>query len=112
MLTYTEDHPVKDRASEEKPPQIPKHEAVTSGLQNLLFINDLELNGQISSGEGVSLELSPALSDTTEESPETGLSQLKDEYHGHRYSVVVLPKQHADGTQRLVVDQNHYRTVM
>ena len=46
------------------------------------------------------LEPSPALSDKAEENPETGLANLKDEFNGSRYSVALLPKRHADGTQR------------
>ena len=59
-----------------------------SGLQNLHFVNDSQL------------EPSPALSDKAEENPETGLASLKDEFNGCRYSVALLPKRHADGTQR------------
>ena len=59
-----------------------------SGLQNLHFVNDSQL------------EPSPTLSDKAEENPETGLASLKDEFNGCRYSVALLPKQHADGTQR------------
>ena len=46
------------------------------------------------------LEPSPALSEKAEENPETGLANLKDEFNGCRYSVALLPKRHADGTQR------------
>ena len=102
MLTYIEDRPVMDRTSEEKPLEIEKQKVVTSGLENLLFMDDLEQDVQISSAEGISMEPSPAVTEKTEESPVTGLAQLKDEFLGHRYSVALLPKQHADGTQRLV----------
>ena len=60
----------------------------TSDLQNLHSMNDSRL------------EPSPALSDEAEENPETGLANLKDEFNGCRYSVALLPKRHADGTQR------------
>ena len=78
VLTNIEDRPVKDRTAEEKP--LDRQEEATSGLENL--------------------EPSPAPSDKDEERPETGLAQLKDEFHGRRYSVVLLPKRPGDGTQR------------
>ena len=46
------------------------------------------------------MELSPSPSDGTEERTEAGLEQLKDEFLGQKYSVVLLPKKHGDGTQR------------
>ena len=60
----------------------------TSDLQNLHSMNDSRL------------EPSPAVSDKAEENPETGLANLKDEFNGSRYSVALLPKRHAGGTQR------------
>ena len=89
--------------SEEKP--LESQEAATSGLENLHFMTDLELDDEQAN---ISLEPSPTLSDKGEDSPdtagpETSLAQLKDEFHGCRYSVVLLPKRHADGTQRLVI---------
>ena len=101
MLTFIEGYSVKDMTSEEKPLDLESQEAITSGLENLLFMNDLELeDGQAN----ISLEPSPVPSDKSEESPETSLAKLKDEFHGCRYSVVLLPKRHADGTQRLVIE--------
>ena len=67
-------------------------------------MDELELDGQISITEGVSQQPSPPLSDQTEESTETGLAKLKDEFLGQNYSLVLLPKKHGEGAQRLVRD--------
>ena len=67
-------------------------------------MDELELDGQISITEGVSQQLSPPLSDQTEESTETSLAKLKDEFLGQNYSLVLLPKKHGEGTQRLVLN--------
>ena len=105
MLTYVGDHDVKDISSDEKPPQpITQEQETVLGLANLNFMDELGLSDQISLTEGASLEPSPSPSDEAEESTETGLAQLKDEFLGQRYSVVLLPKKHGDGTQRLVID--------
>lgn len=101
MLTFIEGYSVKDMPSEEKPLDLGSQEAITSGLENLRFMNDLE---PADGPANISLQPSPALFDKSEESPETSLAQLKDEFHGCRYSVVLLPKRHADGTQRLVIE--------
>ena len=86
MLTYIENRPIEDTLSAEKSSERPRE--ATSGLQNLHFMNDSQL------------EPSPALSGKAEENSETGLAILKDEFNGCRYSVALLPKRHADGTQR------------
>ena len=102
MLTYIGDHDVTDAASDEKPTQSPSPEKeVSHGLENLHFMDEPELSDQIS--EGVGLQPSPSLSDKTEESAETGLVQLKDEFLGQKYSLVLLPKKYGEGTQRLVM---------
>ncbi|CAH3148243.1 unnamed protein product [Porites evermanni] len=80
--------------SAEKSSERPRE--ATSGLQNLHSMNDSQL------------EPSPALSNKAEENPETGLANLKDEYNGCRYSVALLPKRHADGTQRWAVKQEDF----
>ena len=74
---------------------------MTTGLENLHFMNDLELCEETT----VSPEPKVALSDEKEENPETavpenGLVLLKDEFLGCRYSIVLLPKRRADETQR------------
>ena len=86
VLTYIENRLIEDTTSAEKSSERPRE--ATSGLQNLHSMNDSRL------------EPSPALLDKAEENPETGLANLKDEYNGCRYSVALLPKRHADGTQR------------
>ena len=83
MLTYIENRQIEDTMSAEKSSERPRE--ATSDLQNLHSMNDSRL---------------PALSDKAEENPETGLANLKDEFSGCRYSVALLPKRHADGTQR------------
>ena len=104
MLTYTGDHEVKEISSVEKPSNTSIQEQETSsGLENLNFMDDFGLSDQISVAEGASLEPSPSPSDGTEERTETGLTQLKDEFLGQKYSVALLPKKHGDGTQRLVI---------
>lgn len=105
VLTYAGDHDIKDVVSDEKPTlsNSPEKE-VSSGLENLNFMDELELDGQISITEGVSQQPSPPLSDQAEESTETGLAKLKDEFLGQNYSLVLLPKKHGEGTQRLVGD--------
>lgn len=104
VLTYVGDHDVEDFTSEEKPPQsISPEKQVSHGLENLNFMDELGLDGQISITEGFSQQPSPPLSDRTEESTETGLAKLKDEFLGQKYSLVLLPKKHGEGTQRLVM---------
>lgn len=104
VLTYVGDHDVEDFTSEEKPPQsISPEKQVSHGLENLNFMDELGLDGQISITEGFSQQPSPPLSDRTEESTETGLAKLKDEFLGQKYSLVLLPKKHGEGTQRLVI---------
>lgn len=105
VLTYSGDHDIKDVVSDEKPPQSNSpEEEVSHGLENLNFMDELELDGQISITEGVSQQPSPPLSDQAEDSTETGLAKLKDEFLGQNYSLVLLPKRHGEGTQRLVGD--------
>lgn len=99
VLTYIEGHTVKNKIPQENP--LDGQEAVTTGLENLHFLNDLELYEETT----VSPEPNIALSDKKEEAPETavpenGLVLLKDEFLGCRYSIVLLPKRHADETQR------------
>lgn len=103
VLTYVEGHTVTHNQSKPTELSIENQEAAPSGLENLHLMNDSGLNEQIVG----SLDPSAALPDRTEESPEsasmeTGLAQLKDEFQGCRYSVVLLPKRQGDATQRLV----------
>ena len=105
VLTFAGDHDIKDVVADEKPPQSNSpEEEVSSGLENLNFMDELELDGQISITEGVSQQPSPPLSDQAEESTETGIAKLKDEFLGQNCSLVLLPKRHGEGTQRLVGD--------
>ena len=103
VMTYVEGHAVAHNPSKPTELSIENQEAAPSGLENLHLMNDSGLNEQIVG----SLDSSAALPDRTEESPEsasmeTSLTQLKDEYQGCRYSVVLLPKRQGDATQRLV----------
>lgn len=101
MLTYIGDHEVKEISSDEKPSNISLIEQESSsGLRNLNFMDEVRFGEQISITEGANMELSPSPSDGTEENTEAGLGQLKDEFLGQKYSVVLLPKKHGDGTQR------------
>lgn len=103
VLTYVGDHDVTDITSDEKPSQsISPENEVSHGLENLHFMDEPELSDQLS--EGVGLQPSPSLSDKTEESTETGLALLKDEFLGRKYSLVLLPKKHGEGAQRLVMN--------
>lgn len=77
---------------------------MSRGLENLNFMDELELDGQMSITEGVSQQPTPSLSDQTEENTETGLAKLKDEFLGQNYSLVLLPKKHGEGAQRLVLN--------
>lgn len=105
VLTYVGDHDVKDITADEKSPQTISTEKQESlGLENLNFMDELELDGQISITEGVGQQPSPSLSDQTEESTDTGLAKLKDEFLGQNYSLVLLPKKHGEGAQRLVLN--------
>ena len=67
-------------------------------------MDELELDGQISITEGVGQQPSPSLSDQTEESTESGLAKLKDQFLGQNYSLVLLPKKHGEGAQRFVLN--------
>ncbi len=101
MLTYVGDHDVTDITSDEKPSQSTSPEKdISHGLENLHFMDEPELSDQISGGVGLQPSSSP--SDKTEESTETGLALLKDEFLGQKYSLVLLPKKHGEGAQRLV----------
>ena len=109
VMTYVEGHAVTHNPSKPTEPSIGNQEATPSGLENLHLMNDSGLNEQIVG----SLDPSAALPDRKEESPEsvnleTSLAQLKDEFQGCRYFVVLLPKRQGDATQRLVFnDPNH-----
>lgn len=112
VLTYIEGHTVKPKMSNAVETPIEKQEAVLSGLENLHFMNELGLNGQTV----LSLDPSAALSEKNEESPElanpeTSLAQLKEEFQGCRYSVLLLPKRHADATQRWALKQEDLRNM-
>lgn len=101
MLTCIGDHEVKEISSDEKPSNTSLIEQESSsGLRNLNFMDEARFGEQISITEGANMELSPSPSDGTEERTEAGLEQLKDEFLGQKYSVVLLPKKHGDGTQR------------
>ena len=104
MLTYIGDHDVEDLASDEKPPQfISPEKEVSLGLENLHFTDELGFGDQLLP-ESASLQPSPSPPDKAEESTETGLAHLKDEFLGQKYSLVLLPKRHGESTQRLVVN--------
>ena len=115
VMTYIEGHAVTRNPSKPTEPSIENQEAAPSGLENLHLMSDSGLNEQIVA----SPDPSPALPDREEENPEsvnleTSLAQLKDEYQGCRYSVVLLPKRQGDATQRLVFNDpnhGHYRVV-
>lgn len=81
---------------------------MSHGLENLNFMDESGLDGQISITEGFSQQPSPPLSDRTEESTEIGLAKLKDEFLGQKYSLVLLPKKHGEGTQRLVMSHGKF----
>lgn len=105
VLTYVGDHDIEDITANETPSQSNSpEEQVSRGLENLNFMDELELDGQMSITEGVSQQPTPSLSDQTEESTETGLAKLKDEFLGQNYSLVLLPKKHGEGAQRLVLN--------
>lgn len=105
VLTYVGDHDVEDITADEKSPQtISPEKQESHGLENLNFMDELELDGPMSITEGFSQQPSPSLSDQTEESTETGLAKLKDEFLGQNYSLVLLPKKQGEGTQRLVLN--------
>nr|XP_058965970.1 doublecortin domain-containing protein 1-like [Pocillopora verrucosa] len=106
VLTYIGDHEVKEISSDERPSNTSLIEQESSsGLRNLNFMDEARFGEQISITEGANMELSPSPSDGTEERTEAGLEQLKDEFLGQKYSVVLLPKKHGDGTQRWAIKQ-------
>ena len=103
VLSYVGDHDIEDVTADETPPQSNSPEEQESrGLENLNFMDELELDGQLSFTEGVSQQPSPSVSHQSVESTETGLAKLKDEFLGQNYSLVILPKKHGEGAQRLV----------
>ena len=106
VLTYIGDHDIEDVTTDEKSPQtITPEKQESLGLENLNFMDELELDGPLMSiTEGVGQQPSPSLSDQTEESTDTGLAKLKDEFLGQNYSLVLLPKKHGEGAQRLVLN--------
>ena len=105
VLTYVGDHDVEDiTVDEESPETIPPEKQESLGLENLHFMDELELDGQITITEGVGQQPSPSLSDQTEESTDSGLAKLKDEFLGQNYSLVLLPKKHGEGAQRFVLN--------
>ncbi|XP_020620493.1 uncharacterized protein LOC110058236 [Orbicella faveolata] len=112
VLTYVGDHDVEDITADEKSPQtISPEKQESHGLENLNFMDELELDGPMSITEGISQQPSPSLSDQTEESTETGLAKLKDEFLGQNYSLVLLPKKQGEGTQRWAVKQEDLKNI-
>jgi len=112
VLTYVGDHDIEDITANETPSQSNSpEEQVSRGLENLNFMDELELDGQMSITEGVSQQPTPSLSDQTEESTETGLAKLKDEFLGQNYSLVLLPKKQGEGTQRWAVKQEDLKNI-